>query len=157
MRAIPLLCLGLICFDHLCLKSLPSARFRPSTRNYINATSCYLAAPSTRSPGRQGTAEVAQVEICKCSDTGETRHCDCLRVSFQALVRGKQTQLIRQEITGSTQGRGMGWVEGRREGGREIDSETGPSDHLVLFVRSGGKRCRAGNMRMCGRRAQPRL
>lgn len=42
-------------------------------------------------------------------------------------------------------------------GGREIDSETGPSDHLVLFVRSGGKRCRAGNMRMYGRRAQPRL
>lgn len=104
-----------------------------------------------RAPLGNGTAEVAQVKICKCSNMrGPTLH--CLRVSFQALVRGKPTQLIRQEITRSMQGRGVGrWRERNRH------CETGPSDHLVLFVRSRGKRCRAGNMRMYGGRAQPRL
>lgn len=100
------------------LKSPLSTRFRPSTRNSINTTSCYLAAPTMRSLGRWNSHEVAQVKICKCSDMGGDQTLRCLRVSFQPLVRGKQTQLIRQEITGSMQG----WVERNRQWDRSLGS-----------------------------------
>lgn len=102
-------------------------------------------------PLGNGTAEVAQVKICKCSNMGEAQHCIVLGSHFRHSYVGSGHNSFTKRSPGPCKDRGWGG------GGREIDSETGSSDHLVLFVRSRGKRCRAGNMRMYGGRAQPHL
>lgn len=67
-------------------------------------------------PLGNGTAEVAQVKICKCSNMGEAQHCIVLGSHFRHSYVGSGHNSFAKRSPGPCKDRGWGG------GGREIDT-----------------------------------